>query len=51
MAYIAVSERQTGSKVIKFTLDRGGEFVNDTLGDELRNLGIVLHTTAGYAPQ
>lgn len=47
MAYIAVAERQTGAKVIQFTVDRGGEFVNNLLVSELRSLGIVLHTTAG----
>lgn len=51
MAYIAVAERQTGSKIIQFTVDRGGEFVNELLGSELRSLGIVLHTTAGHALQ
>lgn len=49
--YIAVAERQTGAKVIQFTLDRGGEFVNDLLGADLRSLGITLHLTAGHTPQ
>lgn len=51
MMYIAVTERQTGSRVIQFTLDQGGEFVNDLLGNQLSSMGIVLHMTAGYAPQ
>lgn len=51
MAYIAVAERQTSSNVIKFTIDRGGEFVNELLGAKPKFLGIVLHTTAGHAPQ
>lgn len=46
-----MAERQTGSKVIQFTLDRGGEFINDLLGRELKTLGVVLHTTAGHTPQ
>ena len=51
MSYIALAERQTGSKVIQFTLDRGGEFINDLLMNKLKSLGIILHTTAGYTPQ
>lgn len=47
-AYIALTERQTGERLKQFTLDRGGEFINDRLGPELRELGIVLHTTAGH---
>lgn len=50
-AYIALAERQTRERLKQFTLDKGGEFVNDTLGPELRELGIVMHTTAGYAPK
>lgn len=51
ISYIAMSERQPGERLKQFTLDRGGEFINDTLGVQLRDLGIVLHTTAGYTPQ
>lgn len=49
--YIALSERQTGRKLIKFTLDRGSEFVNTLLGDLLRHLGITLHLTAPHTPE
>lgn len=51
MNYIAMAERQTNQKLISFTLDRGGEFINSLLGPELDKLGIILHTTAGHAPQ
>lgn len=49
--YIAMVERKTGEKVKQFTLDWGGEFINDTLGAELKDLEIVLHATAGHTPQ
>lgn len=49
--YIAMAERQTCSKLKIFTLDRGGEFINELLGDELRSLGIVLHPTAPHTPE
>lgn len=51
MSYIALTERQTERKLRQFTLDRGGEFLSDKLGTELREMGIVLHTTTGYTPQ
>lgn len=38
-------------KVKTFTIDRGGEFINDLLGNKLKTLGIDIHATAGYAPQ
>lgn len=50
MSYIAVAERQTGWPVKMFTLDRGGEFLNNLLESELKTLGIELHLTAGHAP-
>lgn len=49
--YIALSERQTCKMLKQFTIDRGGEFVNDLLGSELRNKGIVLHLTAAHSPE
>lgn len=51
MAYIALSERQTGCKLKQFTSDRGGEFLNQLLGDKLKELGIELHLTAGHTPE
>lgn len=48
--YIALSERQTGRKLIKFTLDRGSEFLNELMGGLLRELGIILHLTAAHTP-
>lgn len=51
MAYKAVAEQQTGARVIQFILDWGGEFINVLLGTQLRSMGIVLHLTAGHAPQ
>jgi hypothetical protein len=50
-SYIAVSERQTGCKLKQITLDRGSEFVNNLLGPHLKELGIELHLTSGYAPE
>lgn len=35
MSYLAVSERQTGKSLKQFTLDRGGEFLNNLLCSEL----------------
>lgn len=46
-----MSERQTGCKLKQFTMDRGGEFLNDLLGPELKNLGIELHLTTGHTPE
>lgn len=51
MSYSLVSERQTGLGVIQFTLDQGGEFLNELLESELKALGLVLHTTSRYTPQ
>lgn len=50
-AYIAMTEHQTGHKLKQFTLDRGGEFVNSLLGTYLKDLGIILHLTAGLTPE
>lgn len=49
--YIAMVERQTSCSLKQFTMDRGGEFLNDLLGAELRELGIILHLTAGHTPE
>lgn len=49
--YIAMAERQTCSRLKQFTLDRGGEFLNNLLGEELRKLGICLHATAPHTPE
>lgn len=46
-----MAERQTCVKLKQFTLDRGGEFVNKLLGNELRERGIVLHLTAAHSPE
>ena len=35
----------------QFTLDQGGEFLNNLLGHELDSLGITLHLTAGHTPE
>lgn len=48
--YIAVAERQTGCSVKTFTLDRGGEFINNLMMEEVRELGIEFHLTAGHTP-
>lgn len=50
-SYIALVERQTGCNLKQFTMDRGGEFVNNLLGAELKDLGITLHLTAGHTPE
>lgn len=36
---------------MRFTLDRGGEFLNDLLLSELDALGVTLHLTAGHTPE
>lgn len=50
-SYIAMAECQTCSRLKQFTLDRGGESLNDLLGEELRDLGVVLHPTAPHTPE
>lgn len=49
--YLALAERQTCMKLKQFTLDRGGEFVNDLLGNELCEQGVVLHLKASHSPE
>lgn len=51
MSYLALAERQTCVKLKQFTLDRGGEFMNNLLGKELNERGIVLHLTASHSPE
>lgn len=50
-SYLALAERQTCVKLKQFTLDRGGELLNDLLGTELWKRGIVLHLTAAHSPE
>lgn len=50
-SYLSLAERQTCLKLKQFTLGRGGEFLNDLLGAELRKRGIVLHLTAAHSPE
>lgn len=49
--YIALVERQTGSKVKQFTMHRGSEFMNTVLGPFCEERGISLHFTASYTPE
>lgn len=48
--YIALTERQTGCHVKQFTMDRGSEFLNDLLGGEMKQLGIIFHLTVPHTP-
>lgn len=50
-SHISMAEPQTGCQLKQFTMDRGGEFVNNLLGAELRDMGIVLHLIAGRTPE
>lgn len=49
--YIQVAERQTGRKLIQFTLDNGSEFVNSIMDELCKDSGIVFHLTAPYTPE
>lgn len=49
--YIALAERQTGCRLIQFTLDQGSEFINSIMQKLCEDTGIVLHFTASYTPE
>ena len=43
-------ETQTGKKLKKFHVDRGGEFINQEFKDFLAESGMELEITAAYSP-
>lgn len=48
---IKATELKTGHKLKAIRSDRGGEFVNQQLGEELRKRGAKHELTAGYSPE
>lgn len=44
-------ERRAGTKVVNIRSDRGGEFINEYLTDELNKRGIKQELTAAYNPE
>lgn len=51
MKYIAYAERQTGHWLKRFSLDGGGEFINQLLSPRLEELGIITRVTAPYTAE
>lgn len=49
--YIAFAERQTGKRLKMFSLDGGGEFINNLLTPHLEGLGIITRVTAPYTAE
>lgn len=48
---IAFFERQSGRKVQRIRTDRGGEFLNATLGNYFKSKGIAHELTGGYSSE
>lgn len=49
--YMALVEKQTGSKIKRLRSDNGREYVNKQFDDFLKKHGIVHETTVCYTPQ
>lgn len=49
--HIAFAERQTGRRLKRFSLDGGGEFINNLLSPHLEELGIITRVTAPYTAE